>query len=88
MEEEGEKQRRLDQKRKSYHKHREHNLETKAKWRATHKDQILNYDAEYRESHKDYRAEKIPCECGVMIGRTHISTHRKTKRHIKLMQQN
>jgi hypothetical protein len=32
-----------------------------------------------------YAREKIKCECGCMIGRSNISHHKKSKKHIKLM---
>ena len=38
------------------------------------------------EDRKNYRKEKIECECGCMISRSDISTHKKTKKHIALMQ--
>ena len=37
------------------------------------------------EDRKNYRKEKIECECGCMISRSDISTHKKTKKHIALM---
>jgi hypothetical protein len=77
---------RLEQKRKSYHKHREHNLEVKAKWRATHKEHTKQKDKQYRELKKEYRAEKIQCECGKYSRRDHISVHRKTNKHMNAME--
>lgn len=32
-----------------------------------------------------YAREKIKCECGCMIGRSNISHHRKSKKHLELM---
>lgn len=47
------------------------------------------YGEQYREqnSHriKQKANEKIECECGCMISRSHISCHIKTTKHIKRM---
>ena len=45
---------------------------------------------EYKEANKEAinakRAEKIQCECGASVSRCNISKHRKTDKHIKLME--
>ncbi len=47
------------------------------------------YYKKYREDNKDKihlkQNEKITCECGCKSARCHISTHRKTKKHLNLM---
>jgi len=47
---------------------------------------------EYKEANKEAinakRAEKIQCECGASVSRCNISKHRKTDKHIKLMDKN
>jgi len=44
------------------------------------------YQKEWRENNKQRIYEQIKCECGCMISRLHISRHRKTKKHIELME--
>jgi hypothetical protein len=41
----------------------------------------------YRELNRDQINEKNECECGCMIGRSHIARHIKTKKHIELLNQ-
>jgi hypothetical protein len=45
---------------------------------------------EYRGNNKDYfneyYKEKITCECGCEIRRNHIARHKRTDKHIKLIQ--
>jgi hypothetical protein len=65
------------------------------KWRKKLKE-TLNIKIE-KETTKSYRKwlrkldpayyarEKIKCECGCMIGRSNISHHRKSKKHLELM---
>lgn len=47
------------------------------------------YNKQYREKNeqqlKQKAKEQIECECGCMISRSHISCHKKTKKHSKLM---
>lgn len=40
---------------------------------------------EYRKKDNDRKREKVQCECGIIVNRTNISTHRKSKRHQKLL---
>jgi hypothetical protein len=48
------------------------------------------YYKEYRETNKEkiseYKKEKIKCECGCEITRDSLAKHKRTKKHIKLMQ--
>lgn len=34
---------------------------------------------------KKSRSTRIECECGCMITKAHISTHRRTKKHLRLI---
>jgi hypothetical protein len=51
------------------------------------KDKILEYNKQRCEKNKEHLTEKIKCDCGCMIGRYNISHHRKTQKHIRLMNQ-
>ena len=56
-------------------------------------DKIIEYKKQwgkqYRIKNKEHinqnKREQIKCECGCVIGRSNISHHRKSKKHIKLM---
>jgi hypothetical protein len=54
-----------------------------------HKERIAEVKKIYREEHKEIilkkSGERINCECGCMIRRSDISTHKKTLKHIKLL---
>jgi len=47
-------------------------------------------EKEYREQNsekiKEYKSKQIECECGCFSTNRHIATHRKSKKHIKLME--
>ncbi len=49
------------------------------------KTKLLEYSKQHYDKNKNKILEKIKCECGCMIGRNNISHHIKTKKHIKLM---
>jgi len=42
---------------------------------------------ENTEKRKKYKKVKVQCECGCMIRRSYISTHKKSQKHIQLMNQ-
>jgi hypothetical protein len=44
-----------------------------------------NNDEEYRNKMNERKREKVECECGIIVNRTNISTHRKSKRHQLLL---
>jgi len=50
---------------------------------------VKQYHQKYQQTpeRKEYRGEKIVCECGCSIRRSDISTHKKTKKHLDLMEQ-
>jgi len=59
------------------------------KYREKNKEKIKEKEKEYRETNKEKIKEKqkikIMCECGCMINKSNISTHKKTKKHLKLL---
>ena len=51
------------------------------------KQRKKEYMKEYREKNKETinkkKLEKLICECGATITRSNISTHKKSKKHIR-----
>lgn len=45
-------------------------------------------DPEFREKHLKYVMEKTNCQCGKMVARCNLGRHRKSKVHIKWMEEN
>ena len=60
------------------------------KYYENNKEEISEKMKEWRKKNKEKinkrEREKITCECGTIITRSNLSTHKKTKKHIKLMQ--
>jgi hypothetical protein len=54
-------------------------------------DKLKAYKKEYYVENidklKEYNKEKITCECGVLVRRYSLPRHRKSKKHLKLLQQ-
>ena len=48
-------------------------------------------NTEYRQQNKELikikLAEKITCECGCQIAKRQIGTHRKSKKHLNIMEE-
>jgi hypothetical protein len=52
------------------------------------KDKLLEQQKQYYMDNKDKLAKKkkVTCECGCISTRGHLSRHKKTKKHLKLME--
>jgi len=46
-----------------------------------------NNDPDFRNKCLEYQREKIRCECGCILSRTHISRHRNSDKHKKKMEE-
>ena len=60
-------------------------LEKRKEYRETNKE-YLEKNKEYYEKNKDFITQKIKCECGCEIRRAELARHKRTKKHIKLME--
>jgi len=72
--------------------------DNKEKYKERHKIYYENNKEKHKEQHKIYyennkdkyinnRKEQISCECGCLISKHHIERHRKTLKHIKLLEE-
>ena len=65
------------------------NKEKLKQYKIDNKEKLNEYSKQYWIDNKDKLAEnrnqKITCECGCIVSKQNISTHRKSKKHIKLM---
>ena len=68
-------------------KNREDIIEYKRQHYEKNKHVILEKQRQYREQNKQFLLEKINCECGCVVGRTQLNRHKKTPKHIRLMEQ-
>ena len=63
---------------------------TQAEWREANKEYLKDYNKEYREVNKEHikvhNSEKITCQCGCEITRNVLSRHKKSKKHLDLVQ--
>lgn len=42
-------------------------------------------DLDFKKKHIKYCVEKLKCECGCMVMRSNLSTHRKSKKHLHIV---
>ena len=59
--------------------------EYKKHYQKLNKDKITEYNKQRYDKNKNKILEKIKCECGCMTSRNHIERHRKSKKHMELM---
>ena len=60
------------------------------KWRDANKDYIKERNKEWRtnndEYNKQYKKERITCECGCIVARSDLQKHKRTQKHLDLVQ--
>jgi hypothetical protein len=54
------------------------------------KEKLLEHHKQYNTVNKDkiseYQKQKVTCDCGCILTRTNLPKHKKTKKHLKLME--
>ena len=55
---------------------------TNKEWKQENKEKIQAYI----EANKEKAKEKITCDCGALVSKRNISTHKKSPKHTKLLQ--
>ena len=72
-----------------YEDNKDYIKDKKNEWRENNKEKIKEYSKEYRmnnlEKLLEKSKEKITCECGCIITKTHIYRHKQTPKHLKNM---
>jgi len=72
-----------------YNENRSTELQKMRVYRESNKEAINEQKKQYRENNKEYikswKGENIACECGRIVTRGCLSRHRKSQKHIKLM---
>mmetsp|Transcript_38254 Transcript_38254/g.49473 ORF Transcript_38254/g.49473 Transcript_38254/m.49473 type:complete len:180 (+) Transcript_38254:100-639(+) len=64
---------------------KEYNKQYKKNWNIENKEEIKEYHKQYRIDNQETIAERITCECGCISRRDSIARHKKTQKHISLM---
>jgi hypothetical protein len=64
--------------------------ERQQEYNEANRDKINERQQEYNEANRDKinekALEKVKCDCGCMIRKNNLSTHKKTPKHIKIME--
>ena len=67
---------------------KEYDKGTSKLYRENNRDKVLKNKNLHYKNNKDKIKEKITCECGYELNKNNMTRHRKTKKHIKLMESN
>ena len=74
-----------------YKNNKEKIVEQKKTFYENNKEKQLQIKKKYYEDNKEVinkqRKEQVLCECGILTSKNHISRHRKSKRHIKFLEE-
>jgi len=84
--EEQKQEQKKDCDKKRYEENRDKIIEQKQNYYKENKDKILVYNHNYYEVNKNKINEKVNCECGCDVLKRELIPHKKTKKHIKLME--
>jgi len=72
-----------EQKKEYYQNNKEQILKDRKKYRQNNKEKIVKQQKEYYQDNKEKMNEKFVCECGGKFTKTHTTTHKKSKKHLK-----
>ena len=70
-----------------YQKNKENIIQYSSEYYQKNKEIVSEKNIEYYHKNKEKLNKKIECECGVVINKSSITRHIKTKRHQKYMQE-
>jgi len=69
---------------------KEYDKQYNTEYRTENKDKIVENKKQYYADNKDkileHMTQKITCECGCIVSRCNLSPHKKSKKHLKLME--
>jgi len=73
-----------------YVKNKDKYSERYKQYYTNNKDKLSEYRKQYNTDNRDkineHQKQKVKCECGCIVSRGNLSKHRKTKKHLKLME--
>ena len=85
-----------ENKKEYYEKNKERILQKDKKYYENNKEKITDYQKQYREVNKEQllkqkkqyyenKKQKVTCECGCVVIQLYLEEHKRTKKHIKLL---
>jgi hypothetical protein len=79
----------VEYKKKYYDQNKDKLLEQHKEYYEQNKDRSLEYKKKYRENNRDkiskQSSQQITCECGCIIRKDTLTKHKKTQKHLKLL---
>jgi vacuolar-type H+-ATPase subunit I/STV1 len=77
----------LEYKKQYREKNKEQLSEKKKEYYKHNKEKFSEYREQYYEKNKERLTQKVTCECGSVVSRINLSTHNKTEKHQKWLEQ-
>jgi len=75
--------------RRAYHNNAQKNIERNRKYKLEHRDELLIKDKERYHANKteinEKRKVKVQCECGLLLAKSSLSGHKKSKKHLEIL---
>jgi len=79
----------IAQKAQHYQNNKEAIAEQKAQYYQNNKEAIAEQQAQYRQDNREaitqQRGEKMTCECGSVVSRSHLSRHKRSNKHCEFI---
>jgi len=80
-----------EHKKEYYENNKDKIIEKVNEYKEINKDKVLEQKKEYYKDNKEkineQQKEKITCECGCEVSKSHIARHNKTKKHLDFLKQ-
>lgn len=79
------KEKKKENDKKYYNKNKDKIQQYYKEWREDNKEKKKENDKKYYNENKDKINQKITCDCGCIVAKQQLSSHKKTNKHINLM---
>ena len=66
-------------------RNKEKTQEYQVNYRKVKSQELKEYKKQYYQENKERTLEKVKCECGMSVGKSHLSKHQKTAKHLQLL---
>ena len=76
----------LEYDKQRYLNNRDKIKEYRKQYRTENKEKLTEYFKQYRVDNREKTKQKVTCECGCIVNRCSLPRHRKSPKHLKLME--
>lgn len=80
------KEKKKEYKKQYYTENKDKIIEQNKQYYIENKDKFSEYKTENKDKISEYYKQKVTCECGCTVSRCSLTRHKKSKKHLKLME--